>query len=133
MDATGGLYSPVLFKEFTAKVPPFMKKSYMEYFTRTRPWHGAPIAALRRVIASLGSLRIAAFSDETLNDLELLRNLIFIFLKTTTYRISPPPHRLRAMTGAPTSVPPPEMMNIPMREEIPLAAAPQRSVAPKQL
>jgi hypothetical protein len=79
MDSTGGLYSPVLFKEFTAKVPPFMKQSYLEYLTRTRPWHGAPIAALRRAIASLGSLRIAAFSDETLNDLELLRNLYFRF------------------------------------------------------
>ncbi|KAN0066803.1 hypothetical protein V8E54_015092 [Elaphomyces granulatus] len=51
----------------------------MECLTETRPWHGVPIAAFRRTFASLGSLRTAVFSDETIKDLQLFHDLYFRF------------------------------------------------------
>jgi hypothetical protein len=121
MHSIGGLYSPVIFKSFLhVTASPYVRQAIMEHITRVRPWHGAPIAAFRRTLAS-GSLRSAVFSDECIS----------VSLKTIICRISY--HRLQAMTGATTSVPPPDMMNIPMRKESPLAAARKRSVALEQL
>jgi hypothetical protein len=71
----GGLYSPIFFKLF-------LHNGHMglsNFLTQERPWHGAPIAALRRCIASLSSLRIESFSDETWKDLRLLHELYFRF------------------------------------------------------
>ena len=133
-DSIGGLYCPVIFKPFILgtleTLLPSLHQGLMGHLTRARPWHGAPIAAFRRALAS-GSLRSAVFSDETIKDLRLLYDLYFVSLKTIICRI--PYHRLQAMTGPTTSVPPPDMMNIPMRKESPLAAARKRSVPLEQL
>ena len=81
-DSIGGLYSPVIFKPFLhgtlGALSPSVHQALMEYFTRARPWHGAPIAAFRRTLAS-DSLRCEVFSDETFKDLRLLYDLYFRF------------------------------------------------------
>jgi hypothetical protein len=81
-DSIGGLYCPVILKTFLHEtletLLPSIHQGLMEHLTRARPWHGAPIAAFRRALAS-GSLRAAVFSDETFKDLRLLYELYFRF------------------------------------------------------
>jgi hypothetical protein len=77
-DAIGGLYMPVFLRSFLySDLPLDLKKSLYDHLCRPRPWHGAPIAAFKRTFAALGSLRIARFSDEAINDLRVLHDLYF--------------------------------------------------------
>ncbi|KAL2013452.1 hypothetical protein VTN00DRAFT_977 [Thermoascus crustaceus] len=73
----GELYTPIFLKQFYVDLPPDLQKPVYEYPSRERPWHGAPIAALRKAIAALGSLRAEVSSDDTFQDLQLLHDLYF--------------------------------------------------------
>jgi hypothetical protein len=76
--ATGGLYTPVIFRFFLLPgLSQDLQKGIYEQICEPKPWHGAPIAAFKRAFAALGSLRIEKFSDEAIEDLRLLHDLYF--------------------------------------------------------
>lgn len=71
---TGGLYTPVFLKHyfFMGRAP-----EVHDALSYSRPWHGSPMAALRRAFMALGSGRIGMIPPNTKSDLQRLRDLYF--------------------------------------------------------
>jgi len=64
---SGGLYERILFSDFLG---PLCARP-----TNLRPWHGTPIAAIRRAIHATGTLRVEFFPSELLMHLRTLQDL----------------------------------------------------------
>ena len=75
-DSIGGLYRPVFAKSYLHAG--WLSSSIDDELTEPRPWHGAPLASLRRAIAILGTGRISALDETTRLRLERLRNMYFL-------------------------------------------------------
>lgn len=74
--ASSGLYRPVfLDKDYI----PTVLMNFLEPSgaTQPKPWHGAPLVALRRAFLALGSSRIFVIDEETVNQLRILFDLYF--------------------------------------------------------
>ena len=71
---TGGLYTPIFLKHyfFMGRFP-----DVHQALLYSRPWHGSPLAALRRAFMALGSGRIGMIPPKMKSDLQLLRDLYF--------------------------------------------------------
>lgn len=75
-EAVGGLYRPLYLKRQL-----FGGLCSVEEvgLTKPKPWHGAPMATLRRGILALGSARIGSVDPKIVSQLQLLRDLYFHF------------------------------------------------------
>ncbi|KAL4787638.1 hypothetical protein BJX76DRAFT_318530 [Aspergillus varians] len=74
-DATGGLYRGYYLKDFLHGG--YMSLESLQLLSTPKPWHGHPLAAIRRGIAILGSARCYALDRTTIDDLTTLRRLYF--------------------------------------------------------
>ncbi|CAI7571420.1 unnamed protein product [Penicillium palitans] len=74
-DAIGGLYRGYYLKNFLygGRLPIDLLRS----LTAPKPWHGHPLATIRRGIAILGSARCHTLDQTTIDELSLLRDLYF--------------------------------------------------------
>ncbi|KAJ5922415.1 hypothetical protein N7516_010118 [Penicillium verrucosum] len=74
-DAIGGLYRGYYLKNFLCdgRLP----IDFLRVLTAPKPWHGHPLAAIRRGIAILGSARCHALDQATIDELTMLRDLYF--------------------------------------------------------
>lgn len=74
-ESPGGLYTRLFLQEyfFTEELP----FSVSQYLTQQKSWHGEPLAALRRCIHILGSMRCNIIDKDIRRKLERLRNLYF--------------------------------------------------------
>lgn len=64
----GGLYRRVVLKPFQPMIP-------LSLFTEPKPWHGAPLAIIRRAFTALGTVRINQWPSDLLSSLNELRAL----------------------------------------------------------
>lgn len=75
-EAVGGLYQPLYLQRQLFRVRGSAEELGL---TKPIPWHGAPLAALRRGILALGSARIGSVDPKIVSQLQLLRDLYFHF------------------------------------------------------
>jgi hypothetical protein len=62
----GGLYKWVILRQFLAALP---------NFNPIRVWHGAPLAAIRRALISLGSINARAIEKDDIDNIRRLQEL----------------------------------------------------------
>lgn len=74
-DAIGGLYTPIFLKPYLHEG--LVPAEFMQIFSKPKPWHGSPLASLRRSFQILGSARLRSVERKTRIDLERLRTLYF--------------------------------------------------------
>lgn len=74
-NATGGLYRGYYLENFLHDG--YTPVNFLEFLTTSKPWHGHPLAAIRRGIAILGSARCYALDRTTIDELTTLRRLYF--------------------------------------------------------
>lgn len=73
--ACGGLYRRVFLKQFFS---PFLHlPEFVQLLSPPKPWHGNPMASIRRAIAALGSPGFLFVDPIVRRDLERLRDLYF--------------------------------------------------------
>ncbi|CAG8892384.1 unnamed protein product [Penicillium egyptiacum] len=74
-DAIGALYRGYYLKNLLCggRLP----IDFLRVLTTPKPWHGHPLAAIRRGIAILGSARCHALDHTTIDELAVLRDLYF--------------------------------------------------------
>ncbi|PLN78865.1 hypothetical protein BDW42DRAFT_174029 [Aspergillus taichungensis] len=70
-DATAGLYTRIFVKEY-------MWPGFFENFKQPLPWHGAPIASLRKAFLLLSSCRIGSVDATLIKQLTTLFYLYFV-------------------------------------------------------
>ncbi|KAL4793926.1 hypothetical protein BDV19DRAFT_365610 [Aspergillus venezuelensis] len=100
-DAPGGLYRGYYLKNFLHGG--YMSVESLQFLTTPKPWHGHPLAAIRRGIAILGSARCYALDRTTIDELTTLRRLYFddknlIDKKLVQLYHLSPPNRKRQMS-----------------------------------
>lgn len=76
VESVGGLYRPIFLQTyfFGGHVSP----EQIQILSTPKPWHGAPIATLRRGILVLGGGRVRSLDDQTRSQIERLRDLYFL-------------------------------------------------------
>ena len=79
VEACGGLYYPIFLKEYfhQRSILSTFVLQLLEQLSKPKPWHGDPVAVLRRCFPILGSMRSKNLSVESRKKLEELRNLYF--------------------------------------------------------
>lgn len=68
LDSPAGLYRRVFLRDFIPYLPESIRNEL-------KPWHGNPMASVRRGILATGSMRIDRFPNETFEQLRILQRL----------------------------------------------------------
>ena len=74
-DANGGLYCGYFLKDYLYNG--CLPTDFIRTLAGPKPWHGHPLATIRRGIAILGSARCYVLGESTVNQLTTLRHLYF--------------------------------------------------------